>query len=170
MYDRSAAEGEALLLSVLPLVTSSTGLVTSDQNIYALNFWTLFCAEAQILESCLIDEESRIDKRSTFYLDTLEQILRLFESLVNESVLSPIDVSLVCNFATSWSRRHQTRAFIDISSKKKKLTIHSAFRNPIIKSLPLFATASSQATTQLIFNNSYIFLRARVSAGIYSGL
>jgi len=89
MGGRIAAEGEALLLYILPLFTSSISLVTSHPNIYFVNFWTLFCAEAQILESWLVEDGSNINKQSESYLDILENILGLFESLVSEGVFSP---------------------------------------------------------------------------------
>jgi hypothetical protein len=99
MDDESLAieEGEALLLGILPLFTSTLGQVKSAKNSYFENFCTLLCAEAQLLETWLIEQDTRINTTSEYYLDILENILTLFERLVSPEVLhSSSHSSLVC--------------------------------------------------------------------------
>lgn len=100
MDDELVAEaGEALLLAILPLFTSTLGQDKSVKSSYFENFCTLFSAEAQLLETWLIEQDAKIDKTSEFYLEILENILVLFESLVGEDVSASSNnaIPFVCN-------------------------------------------------------------------------
>lgn len=81
-----AEAGEALLLRILPLFTSTLGQDKSVKSSYFENFCTLFSAEAQLLETWFIEQDAKIDKASEFYLEILDNILALFEGLVSDDV------------------------------------------------------------------------------------
>jgi hypothetical protein len=81
-----AEAGEALLLGILPLFTSTLGQDKSVKSLYFENFCTLFSIEAQLLETWLIKQDAKIDKTSEFYLKILDNILALFKSLVGDDV------------------------------------------------------------------------------------
>ena len=84
-----AEAGEALLLGVLPLFTSALVQETSTvKSSYFENFCTLFSAEAQLLETWLVEQDTKIDKTSEFYLEILDNIVALFESLVADQLLA----------------------------------------------------------------------------------
>jgi hypothetical protein len=93
----AAEEGEALLLAILPLFTSNLEQDNSVKSSYFENFCTLFSAEAQILETWLIEKDTKINKTSEYYLEILENILTLFEDLVIDDILTDSSTSfLVC--------------------------------------------------------------------------
>ena len=94
-----AEAGEALLLGILPLFTSTLGQNKSAKSSYFENFCSLFSAEAQIFETWLIEQESKIDKTSEFYLEILDNVLALFESLVGDGVSASSNnaIPFVCN-------------------------------------------------------------------------
>lgn len=98
-----AEAGEALLLSVLPLFTSTLSQTASVKSSYFENFCTLFAVEAQLLETWLIEQDTKIDKTSEFYLEILDNIIALFESLVgSELSASPKNtIHFVRNFKHS---------------------------------------------------------------------
>ena len=84
----AADECEALLIGILPLFTSTQGPDNSVKSSYFENFCTLFSAEAQLLETWLIDQDSQIYKSSESYHEILDNILSLFERLVSDEVLA----------------------------------------------------------------------------------
>lgn len=94
-----AEAGEALLLGILPLFTFTLDQDKSVKSSYFEIFCTLFSAEAQLLEAWLIEQDAKIDKTSKFYLEILDNILALFESLVRDDVSASSNnaIHFVCN-------------------------------------------------------------------------
>lgn len=98
-----AEAGEALLLGILPLFTFTLNQENCVKSSYFENFCTLFSTEAQLLETWLIEQDTKIDKTSKFYLEILDNILALFESLVGDDVSASSNntIPFVCNFKQS---------------------------------------------------------------------
>jgi hypothetical protein len=96
----AADASEALLIGILPLFTTTHRQDNSAKSSYFENFCTLFSAEAVLLETWLIDQNSQIYKSSETYLEILDNILSLFESLVSDQVLVSLSSArpLVCSF------------------------------------------------------------------------
>jgi hypothetical protein len=95
---RVAEAGEALLLGVLPLFTSTLSQDTSVKSSYFKNSCAFFSTEAQLLETWLVEQETKIDKTSEFYLKILDNIIALFESRVGDefSASSNNTIHLAC--------------------------------------------------------------------------
>jgi hypothetical protein len=93
-------EVRALLLGVLPLFTSSYNHESSVKSTLYETYHLTFCAESQILEKWLIEQDT---KTLEHYLDVLEKILALFERLVKPEALSSSNTCLVCINIFSYS-------------------------------------------------------------------